>query len=129
MSKNLYLVRYQDQNYFDDTSEKLGDSFLGDDVYENLKKYIGKKEILESKDTDKKILINYIKNEFISEAIRCVLIPECIKGSEQIDKETIIDKDMESKFFLLEGLISILRLAVTKRDKYNDNDNVLLMVG
>lgn len=43
MSKNLFLVKYRDQNYFDDTSETLDQASLREDIYEKLKKYIEKR--------------------------------------------------------------------------------------
>lgn len=128
MSKNLFLVKYRDQNYFDDTSETLDQASLREDIYEKLKKYIEKKDILETKASDEKISIDYIKDEFVVKIVREVLVPECIRESEEMDK-TIVDKNTESKLFLLGDLIDILRLMVVKRDKYLNNNNILLMIG
>lgn len=128
MSKNLFLVKYRDQNYFDDTSETLDQASLREDIYEKLKKYIEKKDILETKASDEKISIDYIKDEFIVKIVSEVLVPECIRESEEMDK-TIVDKNTESKLFLLGDLIDVLRLMVVKRDKYLNNNNILLMIG
>lgn len=128
MSKNLFLVKYRDQNYFDDTSETLDQASLREDIYEKLKKYIEKKDILETKASDEKISIDYIKDEFVVKIVREVLVPECIRESEEMDK-TIVDKNTESKLFFLGDLIDVLRLMVVKRDKYLNNNNILLMIG
>lgn len=87
-----------------------------------------KKDILETKASDEKISIDYIKDEFIVKIVSEVLVPECIRESEEMDK-TIVDKNTESKLFLLGDLIDVLRLMVVKRDKYLNNNNILLMIG
>ncbi|MCS4534033.1 hypothetical protein [Neisseria montereyensis] len=129
MSKSLFLVKYQDQNYYDDTSEILEQTPLREDVYEKLKEYIGEKYISETKDSTEEILINYINDENLIKIINDILIPACIKGSEQIDKKIIDSSNTEEKLFLLGDLINILKILSIKRDKYNKNLNILVMVG
>lgn len=128
MSKNLFLVKYLDKDYCDDTSETLEQTFLMEGIYEKLKEYIERIDILETKGSIEKISIDYIKDEHIEKIVNNILIPECIKQSEQIDKK-FIDKKTEEEFLLLGRLINILEVMINKRDNYMNNPNILMMVG
>lgn len=128
MSKNLFLVKYLDKDYCDDTSETLEQTFLMEGIYEKLKEYIERMDILETKGSIEKISIDYIKDEHIEKIVNNILIPECIKQSEQIDKK-FIDKKTEEEFLLLGRLINILEVMINKRDNYMNNPNILMMVG
>lgn len=128
MSKNLFLVKYLDKDYCDDTSETLEQTFLMEGIYEKLKEYIERMDILETKGSIEKISIDYIKDEHIEKIVNNILMPECIKQSEQIDKK-FIDKKTEEEFLLLGRLINILEVMINKRDNYMNNPNILMMVG
>lgn len=128
MSKNLFLVKYLDKDYCDDTSETLEQTFLMEGIYEKLKEYIERMDILETKGSIEKNSIDYIKDEHIEKIVNNILIPECIKQSEQIDKK-FIDKKTEEEFLLLGRLINILEVMINKRDNYMNNPNILMMVG
>lgn len=128
MSKNLFLVKYLYKDYCDDTSETLEQTFLMEGIYEKLKEYIERMDILETKGSIEKISIDYIKDEHIEKIVNNILIPECIKQSEQIDKK-FIDKKTEEEFLLLGRLINILEVMINKRDNYMNNPNILMMVG
>ena len=44
MSKNLFLVQYQDQSYCDDTSETLDQVYLSEELYEKIQEYVKSKK-------------------------------------------------------------------------------------
>ncbi len=128
MSKNIFLVQYQDQNYFDDTSETIDEVYLNEEVYEKLKDYIKTREILESKNSTNKTLINYIECDDISNIVKNILIPAWIREIEKADTE-IIDASIEQVMLSSGNISNILDLLNLKRNNYNNDSSVLVMVG
>ena len=128
MSKNIFLVQYQDQNYFDDTSESIDEVYLNEEVYEKLKDYIKTREILESKNSTNKTLINYIECDDISNIVKNILIPAWIREIEKADTE-IIDASIEQVMLSSGNISNILDLLNLKRNNYNNDSSVLVMVG
>jgi hypothetical protein len=128
MSKNLYLVQYENQNHYDDTSNTLDKTYLDEDLFNKLNGYMERKDIFESKDSFDKVEVNYIRNTEIINVINNILLPECVRKSEDIDKN-ILDKDIESKILIFGSLANVLRLLVRKRDEFHNNPNILVMVG
>ncbi|HFC8466729.1 TPA: hypothetical protein ACFP4A_002064 [Neisseria subflava] len=128
MSKNLFLIKYHDYNHYDDTSKILEQAYLKEDIYEKLEQYLKTKEILEAEDEPDKVSIDYIDEDRIIDVIKTILIPECIKKSEDIDKN-IIDDETEDKILSFGSVVNVLKLLIMKRDKYQNNPNILLMVG
>ena len=128
MSKNIFLVQYQDQNYFDDTSETIDEVYLNEEVYEKLKDYIKTREILESKISTNKTLINYIECDDISNIVKNILIPAWIREIEKADTE-IIDASIEQVMLSSGNISNILDLLNLKRNNYNNDSSVLVMVG
>ena len=128
MSKNIFLVQYQDQNYFDDTSETIDEVYLNEEVYEKLKDYIKTREILESKNSTNKTLINYIECDDISNIVKNILIPAWIREIEKTDTE-IIDASIEQVMLSSGNISNILDLLNLKRNNYNNDSSVLVMVG
>ncbi len=128
MSRNLYLVKYDVEDLCDDTSEYIEEVYLDDKLYEKLNKYIESKKILETKNTTDTVIINYINDECIVDVINNIVIPECVRASEKIDKK-FIDKNIEIRIFSLGGLANVLRLLVRKRDEFHNNPNILVTVG
>lgn len=127
MSRNLFLVKYED-NYYDDTSEILEQTFLKEEIYEKLEKYLDIREIPETKDSEDMVSIFYIKEDNLIGVIQDILIPECIRESENIDKE-IIDGETENKILSFGITANILKLLILKRDNYKNDSNILLIVG
>lgn len=127
MSRNLFLVKYED-NYYDDTSEILEQTFLKEEIYEKLEKYLDLREIPETKDSEDMVSIFYIKEDNLIGVIQDILIPECIRESENIDKE-IIDGETENKILSFGITANILKLLILKRDNYKNDSNILLIVG
>ena len=127
MSKNLFLIKYHDNNHYDDTSKILEQAYLKEDIYEKLQ-YLKTKEILEAEDVPEKVSIDYIDEDRIIDVIKTILIPECIKKSEDIDKN-IIDDETEDKILSFGSVVNVLKLLIMKRDEYQNNPNILLMVG
>ena len=128
MSKNIFLVQYQDQNYFDDTSETIDKVYLSEEVYEKLKDYIKTREILESKNSTNKTLINYIECDDISNIVKNILIPAWIREIEKADTE-IIDASIEQVMLSSGNISNILDLLNLKRNNYKNDSSVLVMVG
>ena len=128
MSKNIFVVQYQDQNYFDDTSETIDEVYLNEEVYEKLKDYIKTREILESKNSTNKTLINYIECDDISNIVKNILIPAWIREIEKADTE-IIDASIEQVMLSSGNISNILDLLNLKRNNYNNDSSVLVMVG
>lgn len=128
MSKNIFLVQYQDQNYFDDTSETIDEVYLNEEVYEKLKDYIKTREILESKNSTNKTLINYIECDDISNIVKNILIPAWIREIEKADTE-IIDASIEQVMLSSGNISNILDLLNLKRNNYKNDSSVLVMVG
>ena len=128
MSKNIFLVQYQDQNYFDDTSENIDEVYLNEEVYEKLKDYIKTREILESKNSTNKTLINYIECDDISNIVKNILIPAWIREIEKADTE-IIDASIEQVMLSSGNISNILDLLNLKRNNYKNDSSVLVMVG
>ena len=128
MSKNIFLVQYQDQNYFDDTSETIDEVYLNEEVYEKLKDYIKTREILESKNSTNKTLIIYIECDDISNIVKNILIPAWIREIEKADTE-IIDASIEQVMLSSGNISNILDLLNLKRNNYNNDSSVLVMVG
>lgn len=128
MSKNIFLVQYQDQNYFDDTSETIDEVYLNEEVYEKLKDYIKTREILESKNSTNKTLINYIECDDISNIVKNILIPAWIREIEKADTE-IIYASIEQVMLSSGNISNILDLLNLKRNNYNNDSSVLVMVG
>ena len=75
-----------------------------------------------------KVSIDYIDEDRIIDVIKTILIPECIKKSEDIDKN-IIDDETEDKILSFGSVVNVLKLLIMKRDEYQNNPNILLMVG
>ena len=86
MSKNLFLVQYQDQSYCDDTSETIDQVYLSDELYEKIQKYVKPKEILETKNSTYKISISYVENNDITNIVKNILIPAWIREIEKAIK-------------------------------------------
>lgn len=128
MSKSIFLVQYQDQNYFDDTSETIDEVYLNEEVYEKLKDYIKTREILESKNSTNKTLINYIECDDISNIVKNILIPAWIREIEKADTE-IIDASIEQVMLSSGNISNILDLLNLKRNNYKNDSSVLVMVG
>ena len=128
MSKNIFLVRYQDQNYFDYTSETIDEVYLNEEVYEKLKDYIKTREILESKNSTNKTLINYIECDDIANIVKNILIPAWIREIEKADTE-IIDASIEQVMLSSGNISNILDLLNLKRNNYKNDSSVLVMVG
>jgi hypothetical protein len=128
MSKNIFLVQYQDQNYFDDTTETIDEVYLNEEVYEKLKDYIKTREILESKNSTNKTLINYIECDDISNIVKNILIPAWIREIEKADTE-IIDASIEQVMLSSGNISNILDLLNLKRNNYKNDSSVLVMVG
>ena len=129
MSKNLFLIKYQDNNHYDDTSETLERAYLKEEIHEKLQEYLNAKEIPEAKGFSDRVSIDYSEEDNINDIIKYVLIPECIRASEEIDKKIIDSKIVEEKILSLGVLVNVLKLLILKRDEYKDNPNVLLIVG
>ena len=128
MSKNIFLVQYQDQNYCDDTSETIDEVYLNEEVYEKIKDYIKTREILESKNSTNTTLINYIEYDDISNIVKNILIPAWIREIEKADTK-FIDNNIERIMSSSGNISNILDLLNLKRNNYKDNSNVLVMVG
>lgn len=130
MSKNLFLVRYEDedQDFYDDTAETLERVYLGEEIYEKIKPYFQEKKIFETKNSSDVVRINHIPSDSIEKIISEILIPECIRASEQLDKD-IINNETEGKILLFGVLANILKLFIAKRDDYSNTSKVLIMVG
>jgi hypothetical protein len=128
MSKNIFLVQYQDQNYCDDTSETIDEVYLNEEVYEKIKDYIKTREILESKNSTNKTLINYIEYDDISNIVKNILIPAWIREIEKADTE-IINASIEQVMLSSGNISNILDLLNLKRNNYKNDSSVLVMVG
>lgn len=128
MSKNIFLVQYQDQNYFDDTSETIDEVYLNEEVYEKLKDYIKTREIPESKNSTNKTLINYIECHDISNIVKNILIPAWIREIQKADTE-IIDASIEQVMLSSGNISNILDLLNLKRNNYKNDSSVLVTVG
>jgi hypothetical protein len=128
MSKNIFLVQYQDQNYCDDTSETIDEVYLNEEVYEKIKDYIKTREILESKNSTNTTLINYIEYDDISNIVKNILIPAWIREIEKADTE-IIDASIEQVMLSSGNISNILDLLNLKRNNYKNDSSVLVMVG
>ncbi|MCW9718827.1 hypothetical protein [Avibacterium sp. 21-599] len=129
MSNTLFLVKYDgNEEYYDDTSKTLEKVTLKDHIYERLEPYLIEKMIYESKGSDDMFSQKYIDSNKIADIINDILIPECVRESEKIDKQ-LITSDTESKILSFGDLASILKIFTLKRDNYSDNQDVLLMVG
>ena len=128
MSKNLFLVQYQDQSYCDDTSETLDQVYLSDELYEKIQEYVKSKEILETKNSAYKISISYVENNDITNIVKKILIPAWIREIEQVDTK-FIDINIERIMSSSGNISNILDLLNLKRNNYKDNSNVLVMVG
>lgn len=127
MSHTLFLVSYQNEDFYDDTSEILEQSDLSEELYEKLKSYLTVKEILETQSSAEKVKIQYIKDEQITEIIKDVVEPMGIKKSEEVDKR--LQSNETEKQILSFGVVAhALRLLVMKRDVYKNKNNVLIMV-
>ncbi|OFQ13730.1 hypothetical protein HMPREF2952_06315 [Neisseria sp. HMSC068C12] len=128
MSKNLFLVQYQDQSYCDDTSETIDQVYLSDELYEKIQKYVKPKEILETKNSTYKISISYVENNDITNIVKNILIPAWIREIEKADTK-FIDNNIERIMSSSGNISNILDLLNLKRNNYKDNSNVLVMVG
>lgn len=128
MSKNLFLVQYQDQSYCDDTSETLDQVYLSEELYEKIQEYVKSKEILETKNSTYKILISYIENDDIANIVKNILIPAWIREIEKADTN-LIDNNIERIMSSSGNISNILDLLNLKRKNYKDDSNVLVMVG
>ena len=128
MSKNLFLVQYQDQSYCDDTSETIDQVYLSDELYEKIQKYVNPKEILETKNSTYKISISYVENNDITNIVKNILIPAWIREIEKADTK-FIDNNIERIMSSSGNISNILDLLNLKRNNYKDNSNVLVMVG
>ena len=125
MSKNLFLVQYQDQSYCDDTSETIDQVYLSDELYEKIQKYVKPKEILETKNSTYKISISYVENNDITNIVKNILIPAWIREIEKADTK-FIDNNIERIMSSSGNISNILDLLNLKRNNYS---NVLVMVG
>ena len=128
MSKNLFLVQYQDQSYCDDTSETIDQVYLSDELYEKIQKYVKPKEILETKNSTYKISISYVENNDITNIVKNILIPAWIREIEKADTE-IIDASIEQVMLSSGNISNILDLLNLKRNNYKNDSSVLVMVG
>ena len=103
-------------------------SIKGNFGIKELKDYIKTREILESKNSTNKTLINYIECDDISNIVKNILIPAWIREIEKADTE-IIDASIEQVMLSSGNISNILDLLNLKRNNYKNDSSVLVMVG
>lgn len=130
MSINCHLVKYEKDGFFDDTSKKINDVLLSEELLEFLEKnnYLKTIEIYEKKGGTK-FSQKIVKGESLSENISALKkeikkrMKNCIKNEQNSEeKEDILFNEITI-------FLNFYKLLCEKREQYNDNENILLTIG